>query len=107
MFLGSIHSFSRLTVSPLPAPRTPEMRMITGKRAPLSRSYWASSKSARNAGSMTRYCSLESLWPISAASNMTGTSVRELPRHHDGERRQDREQSHFYHEEATRRGDVG
>ena len=50
MWRGSIHSFSRLTVSPLPAPRTPEIRMITGNVPFSFRRYWTSSRSARSFG---------------------------------------------------------
>ena len=50
MWRGSIHSLSRLTVSPLPAPSTPPIRMITGNVPFSFRRYWASSRSARSFG---------------------------------------------------------
>jgi hypothetical protein len=47
MWRGSIHSLSRLTVSPLPAPSTPAIRISTGKRPSSFRSYCALSSAAR------------------------------------------------------------
>ena len=47
MWRGSIHSLSRFTVSPLPAPSTPAMRMSTGKRPSSFRSYCAFNNAAR------------------------------------------------------------
>ena len=70
MWRGSIHSWSRLTVSPLPAPSTPEMRMTRGKFLPLRRSYCASSSASRRTGSSLAYVSLSMAWPSSADSNM-------------------------------------
>ena len=48
MWRGSIHSLSRLTVSLLPAPSTPAIRIRTGKRPFCFRSYCASSSAWRS-----------------------------------------------------------
>ncbi len=48
---GSIHSFSRLTVSPLPAPSAPENTTMTGNLTARSSSCCTPSSSARNSGS--------------------------------------------------------
>ncbi len=51
MWRGSIHAWSRFTVSPLPAPSTPEMRMISGNCLFARRSYCALSSASRRTGS--------------------------------------------------------
>src|ERR1019366_6361290 len=51
MWRGSIHSLSRLTVSPLPAPSTPPIRISTGNFFACARSNCALSRASRNFGS--------------------------------------------------------
>ena len=51
MWRGSIQVWSRFTVSPLPAPSTPEMRMISGNFLLPRRSYCALSSASRRRGS--------------------------------------------------------
>lgn len=70
MCRGSIHSLRSWTVSPLPAPCTPLIRMSTGKRLSFDSANWVSRRSVRSRGSIFLHASFESLCPSSADSNM-------------------------------------
>ena len=76
MWRGSIHSLSRLTVAPRPEPSRPPMRMITANRADCANSSWASSRSARRAGTSFSYTDFLTLCPSSALSNIPGLPWR-------------------------------
>ncbi len=70
MYRGSIHALRRFMVSPLPAPSTPPMSKITGKRPAFARSYCASRRASRSLGDSSAKRSFEILWPSSADSNI-------------------------------------
>src|SRR6185503_15811693 len=70
MWRGSIHSFSRFTVSPLPAPSTPAIRISTGKLPFCFRSYCALSSASRSFGSSRRNVALSTLCFRLADSNI-------------------------------------
>src|SRR3990172_6711905 len=70
MWRGSIHSLSRFTVSPLPAPSTPPMTISTGNFFIVPRSNCALSRASRSLGSSRLYSSLLTLCSRSADSNM-------------------------------------
>lgn len=72
---GSSHSFRMLTVSPLPAPSTPLMRITTGKPRASSRSYWASSRASRRGGTRALQVFLSMAWSSSADSNIAPSPV--------------------------------
>ena len=76
MWRGSIHSLSRLTVSPLPAPSTPAISTTTAACFFSRRSYWASSSASRSAGTSLSQVFLSMAWPSSADSNMGRSSLQ-------------------------------